>query len=239
MTQPTILIVDDDATIREVVIKYLEKEGYQVLEAEAGRQALDMLSTEKIDLLILDIMLPELDGYSIADALRNASKYGSLYRNAHIPIIMLTARGEESDRLSGFEVGTDDYVVKPFSPRELMMRVRAVLKRATPPPEEEPTLLAYGDIRIDAKAHSLVVANEAVTLTAKEFELLWFMAQHPNQVFSREQLLNKVWGYEFYGDASTVTVHVSRLRDKISEVAPNLNNPIQTVWGVGYKFEAE
>lgn len=239
MSQPTILVVDDDATIREVVIKYLEKEAYHVLEAEAGRQALDLLSTEKIDLLILDIMLPELDGYSIADALRNASKYGSLYRNSRIPIIMLTARSEEADRLSGFEAGTDDYVVKPFSPRELMMRVKAVLKRATPIPEEEPTMLTYAGIHIDAKAHSLMVYDEVVTLTAKEFELLWFMAQHPNQVFSREQLLNQVWGYEFYGDASTVTVHVSRLRDKISEVAADLRNPIQTVWGVGYKFEAE
>src|SRR5690606_29674327 len=140
----TILVVDDELTIREVVRKYLEREDYDVLEADNGRQALDILSREKIDLMVLDIMLPELDGFVIADSLRNASKYGSLYQNSNIPIIMLTARTEEEDRLSGFEAGTDDYVVKPFSPRELVMRVKAVLKRSAPLPVDDEFPLEFG-----------------------------------------------------------------------------------------------
>src|SRR5689334_14375925 len=150
----TILIVDDELTIREVVRKYLEHAGFRVLEASAGKQAIDVLSSEKIDLLLLDIMLPEIDGFSIARTLRSASKYGSLYQNAGIPIIMLTARNEEEDRVAGFELGTDDYVAKPFSPRELVLRVKAVLKRATPEPADESAILEYGALRIDPKAHS-------------------------------------------------------------------------------------
>jgi DNA-binding response OmpR family regulator len=232
----TILIVDDEDTIREVIQKYLTREGFRVLEASAGKQAIDILSTEKIDLMILDVMLPEIDGFSIARSLRNASKYGSLYQNANIPIIMLTARIEEEDRVTGFELGTDDYVAKPFSPREVVLRVKAVLKRVTPEPPAEHTILEYGALRIDPKAHSLSVANESINLTVKEFELLWFMAQHPQQVFSRAQLLSKIWGYEYFGDESTVTVHICRLREKI-EQDPNNPKHIQTVWGVGYKFD--
>ncbi|MCI0711627.1 MAG: response regulator transcription factor [Chloroflexi bacterium] len=232
----TILVVDDELTIREVVRKYLEREDYDVLEADNGKQALDILSREKIDLMVLDIMLPELDGFAIADSLRNASKYGSLYQNSNIPIIMLTARTEEEDRLSGFEAGTDDYVVKPFSPRELAMRVKAVLKRSAPPTVDDDIPLEFGVLRLDMRARSLTVDGKPITLTTKEFELLCFMAQNPDQVFSRAQLLDKVWGYEFYGDESTVTVHIHRLRDKI-ESDPDNPRFIETVWGVGYKFK--
>lgn len=231
----TILVVDDELTIREVVRKYLEREDYDVLEADNGKQALDILSREKIDLMVLDIMLPELDGFAIADSLRNASKYGSLYQNTNIPIIMLTARTEEEDRVSGFEAGTDDYVVKPFSARELVMRVKAVLKRSAPPTVDDDIPLEFGVLRLDMRARSLTVDGKSITLTTKEFELLCFMAQNPDQVFSRAQLLDKVWGYEFYGDESTVTVHIHRLRDKI-ESDPDNPRFIETVWGVGYKF---
>ena len=232
----TILVVDDELTIREVLRKYLEREDYEVLEADTGKQALDILSREKIDLMVLDIMLPELDGFAILDSLRNASKYGSLYQNSNIPIIMLTARNEEEDRLSGFEAGTDDYVVKPFSPRELVMRVKAVLKRSAPPTVDDDIPLEFGLLRLDMRARSLTVDGKPITLTTKEFELLCFMAQNPDQVFSRAQLLDKVWGYEFYGDDSTVTVHIHRLRDKI-ESDPDNPRFIETVWGVGYKFK--
>lgn len=232
----TILVVDDELTIREVVRKYLEREGYDVLEADTGKQALDILSREKIELMVLDIMLPEIDGFTIADSLRNASKYGSLYQNSNIPIIMLTARTEEEDRLTGFEAGTDDYVVKPFSPRELVMRVKAVMKRTAPPTVDEESLLEIGNLRLDMRARSLTVEGKSITLTAKEYQLLCFMAQNPDQVFSRTQLLDKVWGYEFYGDESTVTVHIHRLRDKI-ESDPDNPRFIETVWGVGYKFK--
>jgi DNA-binding response OmpR family regulator len=232
----TILVVDDELTIREVVRKYLEREGYDVLEADTGKQALDILSREKIELMVLDIMLPEIDGFTIADSLRNASKYGSLYQNSNIPIIMLTARTEEEDRLTGFEAGTDDYVVKPFSPRELVMRVKAVMKRAAPLSVNEEVPLEIGSLRLDMRARSLSVDGTRISLTAKEFELLCFMAQNPDQVFSRAQLLDKVWGYEFYGDESTVTVHIHRLRDKI-ESDPDNPEFIETVWGVGYRFK--
>lgn len=234
----TILVVDDEQTIREVVRKYLEREGYTVQEAETGKEALDILSDTALDLVVLDIMLPEIDGFTIASTLRNASKYGSFYKNADVPIIMLTARTEEEDRLGGFEAGTDDYVVKPFSPRELVMRVQAVLKRVSPVQAEEAALFEIDDLSIDLRARILSVNSKQVNLTAKEFELLWFMVQNAGQVFSRTQLLDHVWGYEFYGDESTVTVHIHRLREKIE---PDADNPryIETVWGVGYRFRRQ
>jgi two-component system response regulator ResD len=233
--QYAILVVDDELTIREVVRKYLEHENYRCAEAETGKQALDRLATEKFDLVVLDIMLPGMDGFAIVEALRNASRYGSLHQNANVPVIMLTARTEEEDRLSGFKLGTDDYVIKPFSPRELVMRVKAVLRRSNPQTlTEEP--ITFEEFCIDPKARQLTVEGQDVNLTAKEFELLWFLAQHPRQVFSRAQLLDEIWGYEYYGEESTVTVHICRLREKI-ETDPNQPQHIQTVWGVGYKFE--
>ncbi|MDX1991152.1 MAG: response regulator transcription factor [bacterium] len=238
--QSTIIIIDDEATIREVVRKYLEREGFAVLEAETGIQALALLREQKADLVLLDIMLPGLDGFDITRSLREAEAYSPLSLNGDIPIIMLTSRGSESDRILGFEVGIDDYVVKPFSPRELVHRVKAVLRRAAPleanPAETTDKPLNFPTMTIDALRRLVSVREQPVTLTAKEFDLLWLMARHPQQVFTREQLLNKVWGYEFYGDESTVTVHIRRLREKIE---PDPANPtyVQTVWGVGYKFE--
>ncbi|MEZ4666849.1 MAG: response regulator transcription factor [Anaerolineae bacterium] len=234
----SIFIVDDEVTIREVVHRYLELDGFTVIEAETGPQALKLLQEKHADLILLDIMLPGLDGFSLARTLRNAPEYSAAY--GAVPIIMLTSRGNEVDRLAGFELGVDDYVVKPFSPRELVARVKAVLRRSVSDSlnttTEKP--LEYTNLQVDPLRRSVFVKGQPVTLTAREFDLLWLFARHPQQVFTREQLLNQVWGYEFYGDESTVTVHIRRLREKI-EPDPAQPTYIQTVWGVGYKFEPE
>jgi DNA-binding response OmpR family regulator len=238
----TILIVDDEATVREVVRRYLEKDGFIVLEAETGPQALDLLYHEQPDLVVLDIMLPGLDGFTIMRSLREPVERGQ-GGGSKVPVIMLTARTEEEDRLVGFELGADDYVVKPFSPRELVMRVRAVLRRsmgggAAGPMSNGEEPVVFGALRLEPATRRVSLGEQAIELTAKEFDLLWFLARHPRQVFSRTQLLDKVWGYEFYGDESTVTVHIHRLREKIE---PDPANPsyVHTVWGVGYRFEVE
>jgi DNA-binding response OmpR family regulator len=236
MFKQTILVVDDEATIREVVRKYLEQEGFKVLEAETGPQAMKLLHEEPPDLIVLDIMLPGLDGLSITRSLRDPAQYADLQVGGDIPIILLTARGEELDRIFGFEVGADDYVVKPFSPRELVGRVKAVLRRQSPGAGLEGKPITFGPVRLDPRSRTVHVDGRLVDFTAKEFDLLCFLARHPRQVFSRTQLLDQVWGYEYVGDESTVTVHIRRLREKIE---PDPGNPtyIQTVWGVGYKFE--
>ena len=230
----TILIVEDETTIREVVRKYLELEGLVVEEAANGPEALAYLRDNNADLVILDIMLPGLDGFTITRAIRGTLDMATV--SGDTPIIMLTSRSNEQDRITGFELGVDDYVVKPFSPRELVMRVKAVLRRTVP--EETEKTLVFSHLRIDPLRRAVILDEQAVNLTAKEFDLLWFLAQHPEQVFSRAQLLDKVWGYEFYGDESTVTVHIRRLREKI-EADPANPTYIQTVWGVGYRFETE
>jgi DNA-binding response OmpR family regulator len=223
-----ILVVEDEPSIREVVSLYLRRAGYQVTVADDGRKALEILANQPPDLVVLDLMLPEVDGLEITRWLRE---------RGDIPIIMLTARREERDRIVGLEMGADDYVIKPFSPQELVSRVRAVLRRsqgATSIGRERP--MSYGDLRVDPQTRLVVVGGEEKSLTAKEFDLLWTMASHPRQVFTRDQLLDLVWGLSEYIDPSTVTVHVRRLREKI-EADPG--NPIHviTVWGVGYRFE--
>jgi DNA-binding response OmpR family regulator len=235
--QPTILVVDDEATVREVVRRYLEREHFRVIEANTGPMALQLLHQEQPDLIVLDIMLPALDGFTITRSLRDPVERGHLNVNGSIPIIILTARTEEVDRLTGFEVGADDYVTKPFSPRELVMRIKAVLRRSAPENILNEKPLVFGDLRLDPVSHTVVVKDTDISLTAKEFELLWYLARHPRQVFSRAQLLDQVWGYEFYGDDSTVTVHIRRLREKI-ELDPANPAYIHTIWGVGYKFDA-
>jgi len=235
--QQNILVVDDERTIREVVRRYLELEGFGVTEAETGPQALSILQTQTPDLIVLDIMLPGVDGFSITRKLRNPAEYQPLSIEGDIPIILLTARTNEVDRVAGFEVGADDYVVKPFSPRELVARVKAVLRRSATGDEDNESPVEFDKLYLDPRSRSVSVDKSPVTLTAKEFDLLWFLVRHPRQVFTRQQLLDHVWGYEFYGDESTVTVHVRRLREKI-ESDPSKPTYIQTVWGVGYKFEA-
>lgn len=235
--QQNILVVDDERTIREVVRRYLELEGFNVIEADTGPLALDILSREHPDLIVLDIMLPGIDGLAITRKLRNPSEYAPLSIKGEIPIIFLTARTEEIDRITGFEVGGDDYMVKPFSPRELVARVKAVLRRSATGASNTENPISFERLEIDPRSRTVVVDGQNVTLTAKEFDLLWFLVRHPKQVFSRSQLLDNVWGYEFYGDESTVTVHVRRLREKI-EPDPAKPTYIQTVWGIGYKFDA-
>jgi len=231
MNSPRILVVDDEESISEVVSLYLTRSGYEVKVVHDGKAALQFLTHHKPDLVILDLMLPGIDGWEITRRLR---------AEGNTPIIMLTARKEEADRILGLEMGADDYVVKPFSPQELVSRVRAVLRRAqgtapsaTPQPERA---LHFDGLEIDPVTRLVTVSGTEITLTAKEFDLLWFLAKHPRQVFNRDQLLDSVWGETTYIDPSTVTVHVRRVREKI-EVDSSNPRHIHTVWGVGYKFE--
>lgn len=235
--QRNILVVDDERTIREVLRRYLEVEGYTVTEAETGPQALSILQDSQPDLIVLDIMLPGVDGFAITRRLRGRSDYNPLRAQGDIPIILLTARSNEVDRVAGLELGADDYVTKPFSPRELVARVKVILRRSSPPEVESEQPLEFAGLSLDPRSRSVTVEGKGVALTAKEFDLLWFLLRHPRQVFTRQQLLDQVWGYEFYGDESTVTVHVRRLREKL-EPNPSQPNFVKTVWGVGYKFEA-
>ncbi len=232
MKEPiTILVVDDEETIREVVGRYLEREGFAVREAADGYTVLDELRFDPPDLIVLDLMLPGIDGLTLTRQIRTG-------KNASIPIIMLTAKGETNDRIRGLDMGADDYLAKPFSPRELVSRVNAVLRRSAetePPPDE---MIQYGDLSIRPAARTVHLLEKPVRLSAKEFDLLYFFARHPRQVFTRSQLLDRVWGHEYYGDASTVTVHIRRLREKI-EPDPSKPRYVHTVWGVGYKFEME
>jgi DNA-binding response OmpR family regulator len=238
MNKSKILVVDDELTVRRIIRQYMEKEGYEVIEADNGGQALQLLHQQEPDLMILDIMLPGIDGFTVARSIRQPVDSDSV-RN--IPIIMLTARTEEMDRITGFELGTDDYVTKPFSPRELVMRVKALLRRTTSS-ESKPSIemtdpIIFEHLQLDPNTRTVEKDGQEIELTHKEFELLYFLASHPRHVFNRNQLLDKVWGYDFYGDDSNVTVHIHRLREKI-EADPAKPQYIHTVWGVGYKFEA-
>ncbi len=228
MSETFLLVVEDEPSIAEVVSLYLKRAGYQVKVVGDGQAALDWMARQMPDLLILDVMLPQVDGFTVIRWLRDRSD---------VPVIMLTARREESDRIAGLEMGADDYVVKPFSPQELVSRVRAVLRRtkgAAKNGSEKP--IDVGDLHIDPQTRLVTVGGAELALTAKEFDMLDWLARHPRQVFSRDQLLEAVWGLSDYIDPSTVTVHIRRLREKI-EIDPS--NPVHllTVWGVGYKFE--
>lgn len=235
MRKQTILVVDDEPTIREVVRKYLERDGYEVVELGDGRQALDYLKQNRPSLIVLDVMLPTLDGLSLLQVLRDPDQRHQFTWDQEVPIILLTARREEMQRISGLKLGADDYVTKPFSPQELTARVGAVLRRSAPPISTERPLDING-IMIDPRTRHVNVQKRAVELTAKEFDLLYFLARHPQQVFTRSQLLDQIWGKDFFGDESTVTVHIRRLREKI-ELDPSKPSYVQTIWGVGYRFE--
>jgi DNA-binding response OmpR family regulator len=224
----SVLVVDDEPTIAEVVARYLERAGYGATIASDGLSAIEAAGRTQPDLVVLDLMLPGLGGLEVMRRLRDQ-------RRDRIAVILLTAKGEESDRVTGLRLGADDYMVKPFSPAELVARVDAVLRRIdTPPSQQAPIELP--DMTIDPSGRHVYVRGEEVQLTQREFELLLFMARHPGQVFSREQLMDAVWQYSFYSDTSTVTVHMRRLRSKI-EHDPARPDHIQTVWGVGYRFQ--
>ena len=221
----TVLVVDDEPIVREVVVRYLAREGHDTLEAADGAAARNEIERSDPDLVVLDVMLPGLDGLELCRWIR---------RRSELPVIMLTARGDEADRIVGLELGADDYVTKPFSPRELAARVRSVLRRstaATPSAEK----LAFGDVELERGTREARKAGARIRLTAKEFDLLWFLASHPRRVFSRDQLMASVWGYTAAFDTGTVTVHVRRLREKIED-DPSQPAYLETVWGIGYRL---
>jgi two-component system response regulator ResD len=225
-----VLVVDDEASIREVVAQYLALDGFTVAQAADGPEALRLAEAQPPDLVVLDLMLPGLDGVEVCRRLRARSA---------VPIVMLTARGEEADKLNGFDVGADDYVTKPFSPRELVVRVRAIFRRVEA--TQVPAMVLddsvhVGSLVIHTQLRTVLRDGIPLDLTAKEFDLLHFLAGHPNQVFTRQQLLDHVWDIGYFGDASTVTVHIRRLREKV-ELDPARPRLVKTVWGVGYKFE--
>ena len=221
----TVLVVDDEEIVRDVVVRYLRRDGYRTLEAADGDEALRLLEEDPPALVVLDVMLPRTDGLEICRWIRARSD---------LPIIMLTARGEEADRIVGLELGADDYVTKPFSPRELAVRVRNLLKRAAAAPALGASI-SFGDVELDADAREVRKAGEPLRLTLKEFDLLWFLASHPRRVFSRDQLMESVWGYTSSLDTGTVTVHVRRLREKVED-DPSRPRHLETVWGAGYRF---
>ncbi|MBU8907177.1 response regulator transcription factor [Desertibacillus haloalkaliphilus] len=228
-----ILIVDDEERIRRLLRMYLERENYIVEDAENGEMALEMALEKDYDLILLDIMMPGMDGVEVCQELRKTKA---------TPIIMLTAKGEEANRVQGFEVGTDDYIVKPFSPREVVLRVKALLRRSSSTKFLQTDtgtkdVLVFSHLTIDNDAHRVTVNDSEINLTPKEYELLLYLAQSPDKVFSREQLLKDVWNYDFFGDLRTVDTHIKRLREKLNKVSTEAANMISTVWGVGYKFE--
>jgi DNA-binding response OmpR family regulator len=222
----TVLVVDDEPIVRDVVVRYLQRDGFTTLEAGDGDAARSLIEANEPGLVVLDVMLPGTDGLELCRWIRDRSD---------TPVIMLTARGEEADRIIGLELGADDYLTKPFSPRELAARVRTVLRRtrlAASPPET----LSFGTVVLDGGSRSVTRGGTPVALTAREFDLLWFLASNPRRVFSRDQLMDRVWGYAAALDTGTVTVHVRRLREKV-ETDPARPTHLQTVWGVGYRLD--
>ena len=221
-----ILIVEDEANIRELLRLYLEREGYTVLEAENGVEGIKKWKSDKPDMLLLDVMMPVMDGWEVCREIRAESD---------VPIIMLTAKGETADRVSGLEMGADDYIVKPLEMPEVIARVRAVFRRIAP--DDAPEKLSFDNLVIDKQAYDLVIKGKRVDAPPKEIELLYFLASSPNRVFTRAQLLDEVWGFDYFGDTRTVDVHVKRLREKLEGVSDKW--VLKTVWGVGYKFETK
>ena len=228
-----ILICDDDPIVHQSLSLYLDNEDFLHDSAYDGRQAMEMIKKERYDLMLLDQMMPGMTGMEVCQAVR---------RDSQLPIIMLTARGEEIDRILGLEMGADDYIVKPFSPREVVSRIKAVLRRTgaqTAVQEEKLTTLTYGSLEIQPERYSVRLGGQAVACTPREVELLYLLCSHPGRVFDREQILSRIWGYDFFGDTRTVDTHIKRLRQKLACEEMGKAWDIITVYGVGYKFEAE
>ncbi|MCI8520154.1 MAG: response regulator transcription factor [Clostridia bacterium] len=226
MTNNKILIADDDAHIAELIKLYFEKDGFTTVTANNGRTAVELFKSEAPSIVILDVMMPEMDGWQVCREIRRVS---------NIPIIMLTAKGETFDKVLGLELGADDYMVKPFEPKELIARVKAVLRRSDTKETTAEKEIVFPNLTINLSNYELKISGNIVEVPPKELELLYFLASNPNRVFTREQLLEEVWGFDYFGDSRTVDVHIKRLREKLEDVEANWQ--LKTVWGVGYKFE--
>jgi len=228
MTQNTILVIDDDVNISKIISLYLEKEGFKANVAHDGTEGLKMFAEEKADLIILDIMMPVMDGWDTLKELRKTS---------NVPVIMLSAKGETFDKVLGLELGADDYIVKPFEPKEMIARIKAVIRRSDKKDDTEEKIIQYEGLTVDLSDYRVVYNGTELDMPPKEIELLYYLASKPNKVFTREQLLQQVWDFDFYGDSRTVDVHIKRIREKLGE--DNGSWQIKTVWGVGYKFEVK
>ena len=228
MAKAKILMIDDDENICEIVKLYLEKEGFDAVTANDGKSGIGSFLMEPADLVLLDIMMPEMDGMAVLKELRE---------NSNVPVIMLTAKGETIDKVLALELGADDFIVKPFDAKELIARIKAVIRRSENTAEPAAETLRFPDLDISLATYTVEYCGKKLELPPKELELLYFLAQHPNKVFTREQLLQKVWEFDFYGDSRTVDVHIKRLREKLSTEGVEHPWQIKTVWGVGYKFE--
>lgn len=222
-----ILIADDNKQIVSILSEYAKKEGFQSDSAFDGREALDLALKNDYDMILLDVMMPEIDGFEVVREIRRVS---------NVPIIMVTARGEDFEKIMGLDTGADDYIVKPFSPSEVLARVRAILRRIDPVETKSKSIIKYDNLMIDLDEYITEIDGNSIPLTKKEMELLWILAENGNKVFSRENLLDSLWGYDYYGDIRTVDSHIKRLRAKLDEY-PHENWEIKTIWGVGYKFE--
>lgn len=220
-----ILIVEDDGNIRELLRLYLEREGYEITEAANGEEGVELWRKINPDMILLDVMMPIMDGWQVCKIIRKESK---------VPIIIMTAKGETFDKVNGLEMGADDYIVKPLEMREVIARVRAIFRRLAP---EDSGKISFDKLTVDKQAYDLIVDGKRVDAPPKEIELLYFLASNPNRVFTRAQLLDDVWGFDYFGDTRTVDVHVKRLREKLEGVSDKWS--LKTVWGVGYKFESE
>ena len=229
MAKGQVLIVDDEPGILRLISMYLEREGFETISARTGTEALEIVGRSSPALVVLDIMLPDIDGWEVCREIR---------RDSDVPIIMLTAREGDEDKIVGLEIGADDYVTKPFVPRELVARVKAILRRARAAPEPEPNVLDFGRLTIDTAKREVKLDGESISLRAKEYDLLVELARRPGVVFTREKLLQDVWGYDFFGDSGTIDVHVRRLRAKLNDNSQNPNF-IETVWGVGYRLKEQ
>lgn len=222
-----ILIVDDNVQISSILCEYAKNEGYEIEIAHDGAKALEVFESDKFDLILLDVMLPKIDGFEVCREIRKKS---------NVPVIMITARGEDFEKIMGLDIGADDYIVKPFSPSEVMARIRAILRRFNYLNEEINNVFIQGSLKIDIDSYQVLINDTPLNLTKKEVEILWTFATNSRKVFSRENLLNSVWGYEYYGDNRTVDSHIKRLRAKIDEY-DHPDWQIKTIWGVGYKYE--
>lgn len=225
----TILIADDNKQITSILEEYAKKEGFTVKVAYDGLEVLDLFNNTQPDIILLDVMMPKMDGFEVCREIRKKS---------NVPVIMITARGEDFEKIMGLDIGADDYIVKPFSPAEVMARVRAILRRLARIDDQKNQLFHYGNLKIDLDDYIVTIDDRNISLTKKEIELLWTLATNKNKVFSRENLLNSLWGYDYFGDSRTVDSHIKRLRAKLEEV-DHEEWDIKTIWGVGYKFEGK